>query len=158
MARKRSRRRRAVPAAPNAAAPGGEAAAPGASTDAPPDFGAKGRVETIANAGAAIITISSGEHIACAIDVSGGIPEFVFSCRHRDIRAAPDFEGHPKARYEFVYFKLASDADAADDTYVLTMLSASGCPCRSRWRAAPSWWTRPRCAARSASRWISRRS
>lgn len=87
-------------------------------------FGDNGKIKVRTNVDAALINVTAGEHIVITVSVTGGIPEFAFSCRDRGLWNAEDFEGHPKEKYQWAHFKKADDADRADDTYVLTFIFA----------------------------------
>jgi len=63
------------------------------------------------------------EHLAYKVTVKGGMPDFVFTCRHQEqtpITSADKFQGHPKQVYEWKLWKTLPDdpspTDFATDT------------------------------------------
>lgn len=95
-----------------------------------PDFGSTGTITVRVSVPAVQVNISNGEYLFYQLTVSGAFPIFAFACTHETRLAADDFEGHPKATYEWTWSKPAPNADDipnveaddnSDETYVVVM-------------------------------------
>ena len=92
-----------------------------------PDFGTAGQLTIRTDKMGAAIQVSAGESIRAKLTVKGpGTAVFAFGCQHRTLWSGPDFPGHPLPLYSWRHFTQPSDADAAADTYSLTIAFIGG--------------------------------
>ena len=49
------------------------------------------------------VTLTGDELLVYTVTVRGANPAFGVACRHRALHSAEDFEGHPRAKYEWDY-------------------------------------------------------
>jgi hypothetical protein len=97
------------------------------------DFGNTGTITVRVSIPAVQVNVSDGEHLFYQLTVSGGFPIFTFACTHKSRLDAEDFEGHPKAVYEWTWSRpapIAEDipnerADDSEETYVVVMQFAA---------------------------------
>jgi hypothetical protein len=64
-------------------------------------FGNAGRRTARASRGS--VTLKGDELLVYTVTVRGANAAFGFACRHRALHSAEDFEGHPRAKYEWDY-------------------------------------------------------
>jgi hypothetical protein len=64
-------------------------------------FGNAGTRTARVNTGS--VTLKGDELLVYSVTVKGANPAFGFACRHLALHSAEDFEGHPRAKYEWDY-------------------------------------------------------
>jgi hypothetical protein len=88
-------------------------------------FGKAGKRTVHTLKGAVEVAISEGEFLAYTLTVDGAIPLFTYACKHTARLSQDDFEGHPKAVYEWSWSKDSDESDSDDDVYSVAMLFLS---------------------------------
>jgi hypothetical protein len=93
------------------------------------DFGNTGTITVRENTPAVEVNVTDGEYIFYQLTASGAVPIFVFACKHKSRLAASDFDGHPKAVYEWTWSHPGEnsedvpnvESDKSKDTYAVVM-------------------------------------
>jgi len=68
------------------------------------------RTPTVPNPGAVPVDVKAGEFLFFTLDAGGPVAIFTFSSSVKKVLfEAPDFVGHPKARYEWEHLRNPSD-------------------------------------------------
>jgi hypothetical protein len=68
------------------------------------------RTPTVPNPGGVKVSVSTGQYLHFTLDAGGPIPIFSFGSSVKGVLfEAPDFPGHPLAKYEWLHLKNPSD-------------------------------------------------
>jgi hypothetical protein len=94
-----------------------------------PDFGNTGTITVRSSVPAVTVNVTDGEYLFYQLTVSGAVPIFVFACKHKSRFAGSDFDGHPKAVYEWTWShpgEISEDvpnvtSDGSPDNYGVVM-------------------------------------
>lgn len=82
------------------------------------DFGQTGVITVTTSKSDVMVNGAAQEHLIYKLTVKGGMPDFVFTCRHQErvpITSADRFQGHPKQVYEWRLWKILPNSPSPTD-------------------------------------------
>jgi len=82
------------------------------------DFGNTGTITVHESVPGVTVNVTDGEYLFYQLTVSGALPIFVFACTHKTRLRSDQFDGHPKATYEWTLSRTAPIAQDAPNVMV----------------------------------------